>query len=149
MKNLYFYELELGKKKFIRSWVNWTGEVPEKGDVVIIHFGDYNEEEFMYRVVFRVFNGLRPERIDIIVEEIEKGGLTGMLALSRKKGEALVISNNIEVTILEIKGDQVKVGITAPREVPVYRKEIYLQIQDSNKAATDVSGMDALKDLLG
>ncbi len=72
-----------------------------------------------------------------------------MLALSRKKGEALVISNNIEVTILEIKGDQVKVGITAPREVPVYRKEIYLQIQDSNKASTDVSGMDALKDLLG
>lgn len=72
-----------------------------------------------------------------------------MLALSRKKGEALVISNNIEVTILEIKGDQVKVGITAPREVPVYRKEIYLQIQDSNKAATDVSGMDALKNLLG
>ena len=72
-----------------------------------------------------------------------------MLALSRKKGEALVISNNIEVTILEIKGDQVKIGISAPREVPVYRKEIYLQIQDSNKAATDVSGMDALKDLLG
>jgi carbon storage regulator len=53
------------------------------------------------------------------------------------------------VTILEIKGDQVKVGISAPREVPVYRKEIYLQIQDSNKAATDVSGMQALKDLLG
>ena len=72
-----------------------------------------------------------------------------MLALSRKKGEALVSANNIEVTILEIKGDQVKVGITAPREVPVYRKEIYLQIQDSNKAATDVSGMQALKDLLG
>ena len=72
-----------------------------------------------------------------------------MLALSRKKGEALVIANNIEVTILEIKGDQVKVGISAPREVPVYRKEIYLQIQDSNKAATDVSGMQALKDPLG
>jgi carbon storage regulator len=72
-----------------------------------------------------------------------------MLALSRRKGESLIISNNIEVTILEIKGDQVKVGITAPREVPVYRKEIYLQIQDSNKAATDVSGMQALKDLLG
>ena len=72
-----------------------------------------------------------------------------MLALSRKKGEALVIANNIEVTILEIKGDQVKLGITAPREVPVYRKEIYLQIQDSTKAATDVSGMQALKDLLG
>ena len=78
MKNLHFYEFEQGQKKFIRDWVNWTGEVPDKGDVVLIHFGDYNEEEFMYRVVNRVFNGLRPERIDIIVEEIEKGGLTNV-----------------------------------------------------------------------
>ena len=58
-----------------------------------------------------------------------------MLALSRKKGEALVINNNIEVTILEVKGDQVKIGISAPKEVPIYRKEVYLQIQDSNKEA--------------
>ena len=76
MKYLHFYELKHGKKMFIRNWVNWTGEVPDKGDVVLIHFGDYNEEEFMYRVVNRVFNGLRPNIIDIIVEEIEKGGLT-------------------------------------------------------------------------
>lgn len=45
-----------------------------------------------------------------------------MLALSRKKNEALVINNNVEITILEIKGEQVKIGITAPKEVPVYRK---------------------------
>ena len=76
MKNLHFYELNHGEKKYIRGWVNWTGEVPDKGDVVLIHFGDYNEEEFMYRVVFRVFNGLRPDYIGIIVEKIEKGGLT-------------------------------------------------------------------------
>ena len=76
MKNLHFYELKLDEKKYIRAWVNWTGEVPEKGDVVLIHFGDYNEEEGIYRVVNRVFNGLRQECIDIIVEEIEKGGLT-------------------------------------------------------------------------
>lgn len=76
MKNLHFYELNHGEKKYIRAWVNWTGEVPDKGDVVLIHFGDYNEEEFMYRVVFRVFNGLRPDYIGIIVEKIEKGGLT-------------------------------------------------------------------------
>lgn len=44
-----------------------------------------------------------------------------MLALSRKKGEALIINNNIEITVLEIKGEQVKLGIAAPREVPVYR----------------------------
>lgn len=61
-----------------------------------------------------------------------------MLALSRKKNEAIVISNNVEITILEIKGEQVKLGISAPKEVPVYRKEVYLQIQESNKNAMSV-----------
>ena len=50
-----------------------------------------------------------------------------MLALTRKKGESLVINNNIEITVLEIRGDQVKIGITAPKEIPVYRKEVFLQ----------------------
>lgn len=72
-----------------------------------------------------------------------------MLALSRKKNEALVINNNVEITILEIKGEQVKLGISAPREVPVYRKEVYVQIQEANKEAGDVDGMEALKNLLG
>lgn len=70
-----------------------------------------------------------------------------MLALSRKKGEALVINNNIEITILDIKGDQVKVGIAAPKEVPVYRKEVYIQIQEATKEAAEVSNLDALKNL--
>ncbi|MBQ8945602.1 MAG: carbon storage regulator CsrA [Lachnospiraceae bacterium] len=71
-----------------------------------------------------------------------------MLALSRKKNEALIINNNVEITILEVKGDQVKVGIEAPREIPVYRKEVYLQIQEANKASSDVAGtVDALKNL--
>ena len=68
-----------------------------------------------------------------------------MLALSRKKNEALVIDNKIEVTILEIKGDQVKVGISAPREVPIYRKEVYLQIQEANKQSLETGGLEALK----
>ena len=72
-----------------------------------------------------------------------------MLALSRKKNEALIINNNVEITVLEIKGEQVKLGITAPREVPVYRKEVYVQIQDSNQEAVNVDGMEALKNLLG
>ncbi|MBP3476004.1 MAG: carbon storage regulator CsrA [Lachnospiraceae bacterium] len=72
-----------------------------------------------------------------------------MLALSRKKNEALVINNNIEITILEIKGEQVKLGISAPKEVPIYRKEVYVQIQDSNKEAVNMDGMEALKNLLG
>ncbi len=70
-----------------------------------------------------------------------------MLALTRRKGEALVINNNVEITILEVKGDQVKIGIAAPKEVPVYRKEVYLQIQEANKEAMQVSGLEALKDL--
>lgn len=71
-----------------------------------------------------------------------------MLALSRKKNEALVINNNIEITVLEIKGDQVKIGINAPKEIPVYRKEVYLQIQEANKAAMDAEGLEGLKNLL-
>ncbi|MCI8993878.1 MAG: carbon storage regulator CsrA [Eubacterium sp.] len=71
-----------------------------------------------------------------------------MLALTRRKGEALVINNNIELTILDIKGDQVKVGISAPREIPVYRKEVYLQIQEENKAVVNADGLEALKKLL-
>ena len=70
-----------------------------------------------------------------------------MLALSRRKNESLVINNNIEISVLDVKGDQVKLGISAPREVPVYRKEIYLQIQEANKAATQADGIDAVKDL--
>ena len=68
-----------------------------------------------------------------------------MLALSRKKGEALVINNNIEVTILEVKGDQIKLGISAPREVPVYRKEVYEQIQQANKEAMAGQSPEAIK----
>ena len=70
-----------------------------------------------------------------------------MLALTRKKGEALVLNNDIEITVLEIKGDQVKIGIQAPKEVPVYRKEIYLQIQKENQESMNVEGMEALKKL--
>ncbi|MBO5032919.1 MAG: carbon storage regulator CsrA [Lachnospiraceae bacterium] len=62
-----------------------------------------------------------------------------MLALSRRKGEALMINNDIEITVLDIKGEQVKIGISAPKEVPVYRKEVYIQIQEANKEASDNS----------
>lgn len=72
-----------------------------------------------------------------------------MLALSRKKNESIIVNNDVEITILDIKGDQVKIGITAPKSVPVYRKEVYLQIQEANKAASASDGMEALKNLLG
>ena len=72
-----------------------------------------------------------------------------MLALTRKKGESLVVNNNIEITVLEIRGDQIKIGIQAPKEVPIYRKEVYVQIQKENEEAGDIDGLDVLNDLLG
>lgn len=70
-----------------------------------------------------------------------------MLALSRKKNEALVINNDIEITILDIRGDQVKIGISAPKEVPVYRKEVYIQIEEANREAMNAENLEALKEL--
>ena len=71
-----------------------------------------------------------------------------MLALTRRKGEALVVNNNIEITVLEVRGDQVKIGISAPKNVPIYRKEVYLQIQEENKASFSTEALDALKELM-
>ena len=63
-----------------------------------------------------------------------------MLALSRKRDEAIVINDNIEVTVIDIKGDQVKLGISAPKSIPVYRKEVYLQIQNANQELKELIG---------
>ncbi len=71
-----------------------------------------------------------------------------MLALSRKKGEAIVVNNDIELTVLEIKGDQVKIGISAPKTVPIYRKEVYLQIQEENEEAASGAEASRLRKLL-
>ena len=72
-----------------------------------------------------------------------------MLALTRKKGESLVINNDIEITILEIRGDQIKLGVSAPKEVPIYRKEVYTQIPQENRKSADAQNAQALKELLG
>lgn len=71
-----------------------------------------------------------------------------MLALARKVNESIIINDDIEVTILEIKGDQVKVGVKAPKSVPIYRKELYLQIQEANAEAVKVADPSALSELL-
>lgn len=60
-----------------------------------------------------------------------------MLALARKINQSIMIGSDIEITLLEIKGDQVKIGINAPKSVPIYRKEIYMQIQDENIKASE------------
>ena len=70
-----------------------------------------------------------------------------MLALTRKKGESIVINNNIEISVLEIRGDQIKIGISAPKDVPIYRNEVYLQIQEETKESMNVDGLEALQNL--
>jgi carbon storage regulator len=58
-----------------------------------------------------------------------------------------VIGDNIEITVVDIQGDQVRIGINAPKNVSIHRKEVYLEIQSENKKAADVKKIN-LKDLL-
>lgn len=67
-----------------------------------------------------------------------------MLVLTRKKGQSIIIGDNIEITIVETFGDQVRLGIKAPKEISIHRKEIYLEIKEENiKAAqTNINGIN-------
>ncbi len=58
-----------------------------------------------------------------------------MLILTRKKGESIQIGDDIEITISAVNGDQVKIGINAPKNIEIHRKEIYIEIQNENKNA--------------
>ena len=59
-----------------------------------------------------------------------------MLILSRRKGESIVIGDNIEICIMDVQGEVIKIGIDAPRTVSVHRKEIYNEIEKANREAT-------------
>ncbi|WP_339179826.1 carbon storage regulator CsrA [Paenibacillus sp. FSL R5-0701] len=56
-----------------------------------------------------------------------------MLVLSRKKGESIIIQDNIEVTILSVEGDTVRIGISAPKHIDIFRQEVYQSIQETNR----------------
>ena len=60
-----------------------------------------------------------------------------MLVLSRKRNEKIVIGEEITVTVLEVRGDQVQIGIDAPRAIPVHRHEVYVAIHEGERAAAD------------
>ncbi len=72
-----------------------------------------------------------------------------MLVLSRRKNQSIMIGDDIEITIAAIDGDQVKIGINAPKHVEIHRKEVYLAIQEANREAMSVVGKVDLKGILG
>lgn len=76
-----------------------------------------------------------------------------MLVLTRRLNQSIKIGDDIEITIIEVRGDQVRLGVTAPRDIPVHRKEVYLQIQQENlnaarNTASDEAMVSAIDGLL-
>lgn len=65
-----------------------------------------------------------------------------MLVLSRKKNESIVINDDITIVVVEIRGDKVRLGVEAPKEVPVHRREVYDAIKRSNSSSTPVMESD-------
>jgi carbon storage regulator len=68
-----------------------------------------------------------------------------MLVLSRQRDESIIIGDNVQVTVVDIRGDKVRLGIIAPAEIPVHRKEVYDAIQRENHKAAGVSPEDLVR----
>ncbi|HEX5615888.1 MAG TPA: carbon storage regulator CsrA [Acidimicrobiia bacterium] len=66
-----------------------------------------------------------------------------MLVLTRRANQSIVIGNDVVVTVLEVRGDQVRLGITAPRSIDVHREEVFKALQEANRDAVDAT-RDAL-----
>ena len=66
-----------------------------------------------------------------------------MLVLSRKKNESIVINDDISIVVVEIRGDKVRLGVEAPKEVPVHRREVYDAIKRSVESHNQTSGADS------
>ncbi|GAF67099.1 carbon storage regulator CsrA [Alkalihalobacillus trypoxylicola] len=71
-----------------------------------------------------------------------------MLVLTRKTNEAITIGEDIEITILSIHGDQVKIGINAPKKIDIHRKEVFIAIKEENHEAVKTVSLDSLKNFI-
>ena len=72
-----------------------------------------------------------------------------MLVLSRQRDETIMIGDNIEITVVDIRGDKVRLGINAPKEIPVHRKEVWESIQRENRDAAQRSAHISLEQVTG
>lgn len=66
-----------------------------------------------------------------------------MLVLSRQRDESIIIGDNVVITVVDVRGDKVRLGIDAPVEIPVHRREVYEAIQRENRRASEISADDA------
>ncbi len=73
-----------------------------------------------------------------------------MLVLTRKPGEGIIIGDDVKITIVELKGGGVRIGIDAPREIKVHRQEVFDRIKQENKEATqwDIADLNELSNIL-
>ncbi len=69
-----------------------------------------------------------------------QGGKSSVLVLTRKSNQSIMIGDDIEISVLAIMGEKVRIGIEAPREVPVFRREVYVEIQESEPASAGQHG---------
>lgn len=67
-----------------------------------------------------------------------------MLILTRRPGESIYLGDDIKITVLSVQGKQIKVGLDVPEDLPVYREELYLRVQEQNKMALDLTDQDLL-----
>ena len=137
MTQISFYKN--GSGEFIKQWPNWTGVVPAVGDMVVLHYGDDNEEERTYTVRLRVIDGTRPERIDLYIDEVHD-----------EEQYEIVCNPFLDMTIEECKDDlsvRAKcvcryVGIRTLRDLTEMRKEDLLK--NKNCGNKSVSELDDL-----
>ena len=66
-----------------------------------------------------------------------------MLVLSRQRDESIIIGDNVVITVVDVRGDKVRLGIDAPVEIPVHRREVYEAIQRENRRASEISAEQA------
>jgi len=70
-----------------------------------------------------------------------------MLVLTRKLNESIMIGDDVKITIIDVRGDQVKLGISAPRQIAVHREEIYQEIQRESNIAASGAGVEEMKQM--
>ena len=70
-----------------------------------------------------------------------------MLVLSRQVDESIIVNDNIIITVLAIEGDRIKIGINAPRDIPILRQELWQAINEQEKVATDLASKDDTEEL--